>query len=119
MRPFPPLTELPPLTGEEITQIWLDPFGIKFLFSSKAQLYVESQIEHIEADGTKWCYDCQATAKAPIVLQRLLYQKITALSREDLCLTLTFEGGESLAIYSNLGQYEAGQLSALGKLIVF
>ncbi len=86
MMPFPSFPELPAFTGDEIAQIWLDPWGLRFLFGSKIQLYVEYRIEHIEADGTIWLYDTQAEKKAPLVLQRLLYKKIISFNRGDLRL---------------------------------
>jgi len=120
MMPFPSLTELPDFISDEIAQVWLDPWGLRFIFSSKIEFYVENRMEHVEADGTLWLYDCQAQKKAPIVLQRLLYQKITSLNREDLCLTFSFENGARLSIYSEIGQYESGHISTpTGAFTVF
>lgn len=121
MTPFPAAAELPSFTGDEIAQIWLDPWGLRFLFSnSKTQLYVEHRIEHVEADGTIWPYDCQVEKKSPLVLQRLLYQKIISWNREDLCLTFIFENDARLAIFSEIGQYESGHfLTPTGTYSVF
>jgi hypothetical protein len=108
MKPFPLLAELPSFLGDEIAQVWLDPWGLRLLFASKTQLYVENKIEHTEPDGTVWFYDTQAEKKEPVVIQRLLNSKITSFHREGLCLTFEFENKAKLAIFSEIGQFESG-----------
>ena len=120
MMPFPPVSELPTFTGGEIAQVWLDPWGLRFLFDSEVQLYIEYRMEHIEADGTAWLYDAQAETKSPLVLHRLLYKKIISFSRDDLCLIFGFENGDRLSVYSDTGQYESGNITTpAGTFTVF
>lgn len=71
---------------------------------------VELRLEHTEADGTLWAYDCEAACGPPLVLHRLLYKEIVAVEREDLRLTFRLQDGASLAILSDLGPYEAGHI---------
>ena len=110
MQPFPPLQNLERLRGDSLAQVWLDPFGIRLLFESKVQIYVEEVLEHRDQDGTVWTYDCQAEERRPVVLQRLLYKSVQQVRREDYRLTLLFEGGATLSILAREGQYESGHV---------
>ena len=110
MQPFPPLQVLARLRGDSIAQVWLDPFGVRLLFESKVQIYVEEALEHVERDGTLWSYDCQSEDRRPLVLQRLLYKPIRDVQRDDYRLTLLFEDGVSLSVLAREGQYESGHL---------
>jgi hypothetical protein len=65
-------------------------------------------------------YDTQAEKKAPVVLQRFLYQKIVSFNRGDLRLTFGFENGDSLSVFSDIGQYESGHITTpAGTFTVF
>jgi hypothetical protein len=86
--------------------------ALQFRFESSRHLVAENRIEHAEADGTVWAYDCQATERAPVVLQRLLYRPILAVEREDLRLTFRMDDGSSLTVLSDLGPYESGHIEA-------
>ncbi len=88
--------------------------------SPRRSVYAQDDIEHVEADGTRWPYDCVGHSGPPIVLQRLLYKKVVSVDREDLCLTLRLEDGSSLAFHSELGPYESGHiLSPEGDFTVY
>ena len=111
MQPFPPLDHLPSFKGDEIVQIWLDPWGLRFLFTSKTQIYTEFRIEQIEPDGVVWPYECQSPVKSPLIVQRLLHQKVASFGRSDLCLTFDFAHGAKLLVFSEIGQYESGHIT--------
>lgn len=120
MRPFPPAAELQCLLGEVLAQVLLDPFQVQFSFESARCLVAALGIEHVEPDGTVWAYGCSASDGPPLLLHRLLQRSIAAVAREDLRLTLTFDDGSALRVFSDLGPYEAGQIWASdGTLIVF
>jgi hypothetical protein len=119
MHPFPPITVLPTFEGDAIAQIWLDPYAVRFLFESKANLYAQHRIVHLEPNGTLWSYECEAANGLPLVLHRLLYRRIIAVEREDLRLTFNMEDGASLAIISELGPYESGHIGIGGNFTVF
>jgi hypothetical protein len=108
MHPMPPAEHFQPLIGDEIAQVCLDPYQVQFAFSSGRLLVAEHVIEHIEPDGTTHGYDCQSSDKPPVLLHRLLSGPIVAVEREELALTLRFEDGSALRIYSMLGPYESG-----------
>ena len=110
MQPFPPASELQCFVGDAIGQVSLDPHAVQFSFESMRRLVAEQGIEHVEADGTVWTYDCQAAAGSPLVLQRLLYRRIVAVDREDLRLTFRLEDGSTLSVFSELGPYESGHI---------
>ena len=112
MYPFPPSDTLQFFVGDAIAQVSLDPYSLQFSFESMRRLVVEHAIEHAEPDGTIWAYDCQATERPPIVLQRLLYRPIIAVERQDHRLTFRINDGSSLAVMSKLGPYESGHIEA-------
>ncbi len=110
MQPFPPAQSLERLRGDSIAQVWLDPFGVRLLFESQLQIYVEEGLEHLEADGSLWSYECQSENRRPLVLQRLLYRPIEDVERQDYRLTLSFGDGVTLSILGSEGQYESGHI---------
>jgi hypothetical protein len=110
MHPFPPAEELQCFVGDAIAQVSLDPHAVQFSFESSRRLVAEQRIEHVEADGTVWAYDCQEAKGAPVVLQRLLYRPIVRVERDDLRLTFRVDDGSSLTVVSELGPYESGHI---------
>ena len=60
MHAMPTEAELPSFKHDAICQVWLDPWGVRFLFESGPQVYAQYEIEHRDPDGTVWCYQCQA-----------------------------------------------------------
>lgn len=120
MYPFPAAPQLERFVGDAIAQVSFDPYAIQLSFESMSRLTAEQRIEHVEADGAVWAYDCKAANGPPLVLHRLLYKQIVAVEREDLRLTFRLEDGSSLAIFSEDGPYESGQIeTADGEFIVF
>ena len=107
---FPPASELQSLLGEVLAQVSLDPFQVQFRFESGRCLVAALRIEHVEPNGTVWPYGCEAWEGPPLLLHRLLQHRVAAVAREDLRLTLTFDDGSALRVFSDLGPYESGQL---------
>jgi hypothetical protein len=112
MHPFPPAEELQFFVGDAIAQVSLDPHAVQFTFESMRRLVAERGIEHVEADGTVWTYDCQAAEGAPVALHRLLYRRIVAVERQDLRLTFCIDDGSKLSVVSELGSFESGHIEA-------
>lgn len=123
MHPFPHASELNFLVGEEIGQISLDPWSLQFRFVSGAHITVEGRIEHIDETGRSHHHDCQVRAGEALYLHQLLQQSISAVEVEPLCLSLKFTSGSILRIFSELSQYECGQIYPAGStalvMIVF
>jgi hypothetical protein len=120
MHPLPPADELQSFVGDAIAQVSLDPFGVHFSFESMRWLAAYHRVEHVEADGIVWGYDCEAAEGPPLVLHRLLYRRIEAVEREELAVTFRMEGGSALKVFSELGPYESGLLGGPEKeLAVF
>jgi hypothetical protein len=120
MHPFPTHAELPNFVGDEIVQVWLDPFGVRLIFESRVQIYMEEGYEQTGPEGDVWNYDCEAANGPAVLIQRLLYQKITSVQREDLRLILTVADGGKLAILAKFGAYESGHIDLLnGDIIIF
>lgn len=119
MRAIPSIAELPRFEGDAICQVWLDPWGVRFLFENGSQIYAEYGIEHHDPDGSVWRYGCQADGGPPLALHRLLYKRIVAVEHEELKLTLKTEDGASLTILSDISPYEAGHVCAGGETVVF
>lgn len=110
MHLIPTIYQVASFEGDAIAQVWLDPYGVRFLFESMDQLYAEHGIEHVEPDGKIWRYNCEATKGPSLVLHRLLYKRINADERSDLRLTFRFEDGSALTVLSELGPYECGHI---------
>lgn len=120
MHPFPPQSTLEVFRGDAIIQVWLDPYGVRFLFESERQIYAEERIVQIEPDGTEWPCECEGHHGAPVVFHRLLYRQIVDVERSELRLTLRMDSGHALAIYSELGHYESGHfIWRVGDITVF
>jgi hypothetical protein len=110
MHPFPPASILDAFRGDAVAQVWLDPYGVRFIFESEKQIYAESSVLQIEPNGTEWFFECVGHDGAPVVFHRLLYKRIVIAEREDLRLTLRMEDGSALVIVSELGPYESGHI---------
>lgn len=110
MHPFPPASTVNAFRGDAIAQVWLDPYGVRFLFESARQIYAETSVVHIEPNGTEWRFECVGHNGAAVVFHRLLYKPIAIVEREELCLTLRMEDGSALMINSELGPYESGHI---------
>ena len=111
MHPFPPAADPQFLVGEEIGQIALDPWSLQFRFVNGGQITVQGRIVHVDARGEKHPHDCQARTGAPLYLHQLLQHRITAVEAEPFCLSMTFEDGALLRIFSDKGPYECGSIS--------
>jgi hypothetical protein len=106
--------------GEVLAQVLLDTFQVQFKFESGSCLVAAFRVEHVEPNGTAWPYGCEAWEGPPLLLHRLLQHRVAAVAREDLCLTLTFDDGSALRVFSDLGPYESGKLwTRDGDWIVF
>lgn len=112
MHPLPPADQLQCFVGDAIAQVSLDPYGVQFSFESMRRLAAYQRIEHSEADGTIWRYECEAAEGPPLVLHRLLYRKIVEVERGELSLTFRIEDASALSIFSELGPYESGMIEA-------
>lgn len=112
MHPFPARELLQCFIGDAIAQVWLDPHSVQFRFESMRHLLAAQGIEHVEADGTLWAFDCDAAEGPPLILHRLLYRKIIAVDRQDFRLTFRFDDRSTLSVLSELGPFESGHINA-------
>lgn len=108
MHPFPPAAELQFIVGREFGQIVLDPNGVQFRWVEGGQITAQHIVDHLDEHGVTHIYDCSAFTGPPLMLHRLLMKKIMMLNRQDFCLTLMFEGGQRLKLFSEDGPYECG-----------
>jgi hypothetical protein len=118
MHPFPPASELQFLVGKELEQISLGFWQFQFHFD-KASLCVEGDLEHIDIDGVVRRHNTDADRLSPIYIHHLLGQKVRLISVEPFRLTLAFDRGDLLHIYSDEGQFECGQIYESDRLTVF
>jgi hypothetical protein len=98
------------LVGEELGQVCLDPFSLQFHFDSRRHITVEGRIEHVDEVGVVHTHDCQVRNGAPIYLHQLLQHKVASIDVQPLCLSLIFDSGAILRIFTDEGQYECGQI---------
>lgn len=110
MHPFPPASTTDAFRGDAVVQVWLDPYGVRFIFESGRQIYAETSVVHIEPDGTEWHFECVGHDGAPVVFHRLLSKPVLIVEREEFRLTLRMEDGSALVINSELGPYESGHI---------
>jgi hypothetical protein len=119
MHSFPPASELQFLVGKQLELISLGAWQFHFTFG-KGSISVEDDLEYIDSEGVVHRQNTEADRFSPIYVHRLLGQKITHISVEPFCLSLTFDRGDLLRIYSNVGPYECGQIyDEADKLTVF
>jgi hypothetical protein len=120
MHPFPPTAALQFLIGEEIGQICLDPNGLQFRFAAGGQISVQCETEYVDRTGSSHSYDCVAWTGGALYLHQLLQRRITKVEAEPLRLSLTFDNGAVLNIFSEKSPYECGQIVPVGRpMIVF
>lgn len=110
MHPFPPASTLDAFRGDAVAQVWLDPYGVRFIFESQKQVYAETRVVQVEPDGTEWLFECVGEDGAPVVFHHLLYKRIVIVERKELRLTFRIDDGSALTIHSELGPYESGHL---------
>lgn len=110
MHPIPPASIVDAFCGDAVAQVWLDPYGVRFIFESQKQIYAETSVLQIEPNGTEWLFECDGHDGTPVVFHRLLYKRIVIVEREDLRLTLRMEDGTALVVGTALGPYESGHI---------
>jgi hypothetical protein len=113
MYEFPTSADLQFLLGKTLGQIALDPWSLQFRFVDGGQITVEGRIEHIDASGLSHPHDCQERTGEALFLHQLLFQAVTEVHTEPICLSLTFADGAILRIFSGLGGLECGQINFL------
>jgi hypothetical protein len=119
MFPFPPVTDLQFLVGKQLDDICLKPFQFHFAFGT-TKIDVGSALEHIDKQGIARRHNTDADKLAPLYIHHLLGQIIRLVLVEDFRLTLAFDQGDLLRIYSNNELYECGEIyDETGSLIVF
>lgn len=114
MHPFPPASALDVFRGDAVAQVWLDPYGVRFIFESGKQIYAETSVLQIEPNEAEWLFECVGHDGAPVVFHRLLYKQVVFVEREELRLTLRMEDGSALVIGAELGPYESGHIIMQG-----
>jgi len=119
MHPFPPLSDLQFLIGRTLEQVCLGFWQFQFRFDT-ASIFVEGDLEHVDSEGGTHRHNTDADRLSPILVHHLLGQAVKAISVEPFCLTLAFERGGLLRIFSDLGQFECGQIyDDAGRMTVF
>jgi len=118
MHPFPPQAQLNYLIGDTLGQVRLDPYSTQFLFE-RTKILTVLALEHVDVDGTIWRFENIATDSGPSLLHRLVGDTVKSVQVQALQLTLGFESGAQLSLFSDLGHYEAGTIDGPDGLIVF
>lgn len=121
MHPFPRASELQFLLGKDLELISLGYWQIQFFFG-ECHIAVQGDLEHVDSEGRFRRHNSDETRLAPLCLHHLLGQAVREVTAEAYCLTLRFERGDLLRIFSDDGPYECGQIypsSDPDTLIVF
>ena len=122
MKPFPKFDELQFLLASEpvLTMIGVNPYGLTLNLDNGCAINSEEGLTYVDQAGVYHCYAKEWRNEKPIVFHALLEQRLVALDRDDLALTLRFSGGGVLVLPSVLGPYESGQIySANGGMDVY
>jgi hypothetical protein len=126
VHPFPATADLPTFESTVIYTICFGPYQVDFVIGPESYsvpeyiaIGVQHRLEHREADGTVWFYDCQAASRSPTVLYRLFGKTIISMSREDAKLCLGFDDGSSLTIFTEIDGYESGSITWNGQQTYF
>jgi hypothetical protein len=83
---------------------------------------VQNDVEHVTPDGASHRLDFDEGPIGPLHLGDLITQRLETLDVQPMTLTLVFEDGARLRIFTEEGPYECGQIYPPGKrakLIVF
>lgn len=118
MQPFPSETELSHLIGEVLEQVRFDPHSCQLLFE-KTKILAVLALEQVDVGGRVWRYENIASEAGPSMLHQLLGLKVSGLRSAGLQLTLEFENGAQLRLFSDLEPYEAGTIESEGRFVVF
>jgi hypothetical protein len=119
MHAFPEAAKLQFLVGDELEQVCLGQWQIQLNFH-KARIHVEGDLEHIDKFGTVRRHNTDEDRLSPIFLHHLFGQSVRNVEVEPFCLTVAFDGGDTIRIISEEGPYECGQIyDADGGLTVF
>ncbi len=110
MHPFPEAFKLQFLIEAELNQICLAQWQIQLNFDS-ARIIIEGELEHVDKSGTVRRYNTDESRLSPFFLHHLIGQKVRLLEVEPFRLTLAFDDGDILRIFSDEGPYECGQIS--------
>lgn len=117
MHPFPDASRLSFLVGDELEHLCLGRWQIDFNFA-EARLSVAGDLEHGDKLGSFRRHNTDEDRLSPILLHRLIGQKVRLIEVEPLCLTLAFERGDVLRIHTEESAYECGQIYNKDELVV-
>ena len=119
MHPFPAASKLQFLVGSELEQICVGQWQIQFRFD-KFQINAEGDLEHVDKAGTVHRHNTDADRLSPLFLHHLFGQSIQTIEVEPFCLTLIFDAGDIIRVYSDESPYECGQIyDEDGRITVF
>ena len=119
MHPFPDTSKLQFLVGAQLEQICLGRWQVQFTFD-KARVSVEGALEHVGKTGAVRQHNTDEARLSPSFLHHLFGQKVRVIDVEPYRLSLAFDGGDIVRIFSHEGPYECGQIyDEDGQITVF
>ena len=89
--------------------VCLGQWQIQFNFD-KASISVEGDLEHVDKAGTVRRHNTDQDRLSPLVLHHLIGQKVRLIEVEPFRLTLAFDGGDIIRVFSDEGPFECGQI---------
>ena len=110
MTPFPPSDQVQFLLQGDawITQVIINSYGVSFVFANGCQVDASAAISYTDEHGVETIHDREWFDERAIFFHRLLETPLHGVVTDGLAMTLTFEGGRRLIVYSDLQPYEAG-----------
>lgn len=120
MHPFPPSSDLDFLLAGDsrLSQIVIDPHQLTLVFDNGSKVVSEHRAK-FENGGRLEVYNEWRDVPS-VSLHQLLECRLLSATTDNLVLTLEFEGDARVRIYSDLTNFEAGQMYRPdGSLIAF
>ena len=120
MYAFPPTAEVQFLLSDDaaLTQIVLDSNQLTLMFDNGCKIASQHRAAYERGDVREEYREWRDTPA--ISLHHLLERKLICVWADDLRLTLEFDNEAKVEIFSDLSNFEAGQIyRAAGSLIVF
>ena len=109
MQPFPHRSELQFLAGRTLESISLG-YGLILFDFGQVSINVEDSLEHVDTTGAVRRQNFREASLSPIFLHHLVQQKVYTVETEPFCLSLVFDRGDIVRIFSDTGPYECGQI---------
>ena len=109
MRKFPSPQHLQFLLDGDpvVTRVTIDSFQVSLLLGNDWTIVAMEKVVWRTDDGSEQIYDIEWRDAPPVTFHKLLDRSLEAVTTDDLTMTMTFEGGCQLTVFTTVGLYES------------